>query len=302
MEHTSSVSADYLKEADKETQISVMRDWFFQHYEDPVDCLPHDPDEGGYMYLWGGPYTADEVLLPEFEDIIPKEVIKEQSEELNEECFAWSGKQEDYYEDYSDAVLDNTAFHNNFTDSINRIADIGCVKITDELQEHLEGLLFSSVITALETYLSDAFINTVLSDKEKMRKFVETNKDFKDIKFSLDQAYSIIDSIDKKIKEYLFNLMWHNLEKVKIIYKKTLGIRFPDDMSAIHKHIKIRHDLVHRGGKDKNGNQITVTDEDLSILLDDVMVFVEDMTNNLEKYNSSIKINITIFREMLCQT
>lgn len=86
------ISAKELSNADKETQIEVMRTWFFQHYEDPAQNTPHDSSEGGYIYIWGGPYDALEELNEEFEGIVTEEVIKELAEELNDLSWEWSGK------------------------------------------------------------------------------------------------------------------------------------------------------------------------------------------------------------------
>ena len=38
-------------------------------------------------------------------------------------------------------------------------------------------------------------------------------------------------------------------------YKRLFNIKFPSDMGEIEKAIIIRHDLVHRNGKDKDGKQ-----------------------------------------------
>ena len=55
-----------------------MREWFFQNYEDPAQSTPHDSSEGGYQYVWGGPYDALEELGDEFGHLgIPDDLIEE---------------------------------------------------------------------------------------------------------------------------------------------------------------------------------------------------------------------------------
>src|SRR6516164_4356205 len=40
-----------------------MVDWFFANFEDPAESTPYD---GGYVYIWGGPYDAREELNEAF--------------------------------------------------------------------------------------------------------------------------------------------------------------------------------------------------------------------------------------------
>jgi hypothetical protein len=41
-------------------------DWFRDNYEDPAESTPFCSEEGGYMYLCGGPYDAREELAARF--------------------------------------------------------------------------------------------------------------------------------------------------------------------------------------------------------------------------------------------
>jgi hypothetical protein len=51
-----------LKDEDEETQLVVMRTWFHENYQDPVEETPYDGREGGYQHLHGGPYDPKEEL------------------------------------------------------------------------------------------------------------------------------------------------------------------------------------------------------------------------------------------------
>ncbi len=89
---------------DNHTQLDVMRTWFFQNFEDPAECTPFDSGEGGYQYIWGGPYDAQEELTSEFYDIVPYELIVKLSDELNDICCEWAPIDipDDYEEYYTD--------------------------------------------------------------------------------------------------------------------------------------------------------------------------------------------------------
>ena len=48
--------------------VAEVVEWFFDHYKDPADGVPHDSGEGGYQYVNGGPYDPYEVIDENFED------------------------------------------------------------------------------------------------------------------------------------------------------------------------------------------------------------------------------------------
>jgi hypothetical protein len=56
-----SINELQLKNADEETQTDAMRVWFYSQYEDPANETPYT-SEDGYVYVYGGPYDAKEVL------------------------------------------------------------------------------------------------------------------------------------------------------------------------------------------------------------------------------------------------
>jgi hypothetical protein len=46
----------------REVMIETMADWFRDNFEDPAEDTPHDSAEGGYQWIWGGPFDAEEEL------------------------------------------------------------------------------------------------------------------------------------------------------------------------------------------------------------------------------------------------
>ena len=76
-------TGDELAALEPETQKEILTAWFHVNFEDPAESTPHDSSEGGYQYVWGGPYDAEEELFGEFGSYgVPEEVINEVVEEL----------------------------------------------------------------------------------------------------------------------------------------------------------------------------------------------------------------------------
>ncbi len=53
----------------------LIKEWFFKNFEDPIESTPHDSSEGGYHYIWGGPYDAQEIIKDIFTGFATGEMI-----------------------------------------------------------------------------------------------------------------------------------------------------------------------------------------------------------------------------------
>ena len=283
------VSLTAIAEMDREEQVGVMREWFFENYEDPVERTPYESREGGYIYIWGGPYYAPDELTV-FSGYVPDDVIESLGEELSSICFDWTGasKPEDYQDIYIDTILCSNEYFDSFDNCIAHVREILQTNIDGAARDHLLGLLFVNVITAIETYLSDAFINTVLNNKMFLRKFVENCPEFNKRTFILSDLFKKHESIKTEVQDYLLAQMWHNIKKVKPMYKSTLDVDFPNNLREIFLSIKIRHDLVHRNGKDKDGEVVNIRSEDVAKLIDEASSFINHINEQLDSFDGSV--------------
>lgn len=157
------------------------------------------------------------------------------------------------------------------------------VDILDKI-EHLDEnskkllyrILYANIISSMEAYLSDRLIQKVLSSEENKRKFVENFKDFENIKISIADIYKNTENIELRIKKTLREIIYHHLPRVKNIYKSTLDIDL-GNISELMECISIRHDIVHRNGKDKDGNLQNINKEDIVRLASIVSDFIRNI-------------------------
>jgi hypothetical protein len=82
-------------------------------------------------------------------------------------------------------------------------------------------LLYVNVVTALETYLADKFISSILADEKLLRKFVETNPQFSKERFSLGELFAVHEGIKERVKAYLLDEVWHRFDKVQPMFRDT---------------------------------------------------------------------------------
>lgn len=276
-----------LSDEPKETQIKIMREWFYENFEDPVVRTPYESSDGGYQWIWGGPYDANEELTRKFTGTVPDSYIKELVEELAQICVEWSPTEGpgDYdYEDLNidiEAILSLTDYIGAFSSSISDIERLLETRVDIIVQDCFYRLLFVNVITVLETYLSDTFINTVMDDSNLLRRYVEYSEDFRNNKMQQSDLFKFHETIEKNVKESLSKIIWHRLKQVIALYKNVLGIGFEHDLENIQKAIMLRHDIIHRNGKDRSGEEIYVSKSDVESLIKDVETLVQKIDSQV---------------------
>ena len=261
--------------------------WFHQRYRDPVECCPYESAEGGYQFIYGGPYDPREELEEEFDGIVRREVIEELAEELSSQADEWTGPDAgpdpDLDEYFLESLRRSRGHREEFEASVKDIETLLDVRIDGDPQQCLMRLLYANVVTALEAYLCDFFIATATKHPEVRRRFVETHPEFKEEKMSLSEVFQVWDEIDAKVEQCLVDLTWHNLRRVIPMFKSSLGVVFPKDLETLFKAILVRHDLVHRNGKKKDGGEHRIGAEDVRTLIASANSLVNEIEKQWEK-------------------
>ena len=75
-----------MKNADKK---ELMLSWFFQNFEDPAERTPYESAEGGYQWIWGGPYDAREQLDSMFGELVSESLIEQVVELIERNGTEW---------------------------------------------------------------------------------------------------------------------------------------------------------------------------------------------------------------------
>lgn len=284
-----SITASQLRRASREVQREVMADWFHENFQDPVECCPHDSAEGGYQYIYGGPYEPHEVLGEEFDGIVREDVLNDLANELADQSWEWEGRERDTDTDWDPSsyffrsLAASAGPLVEFQRSIEEIKTILKDPIADgAVRQCVLRLLYVNVITALEAYLADFFSSAITEHKELFRKFVETNPEFEREKLPFSEIFKAWESLDAKVKEYLVEIVWHHLGRIKPMFRDALGVDFPD-ADELFKAVLVRHDLVHRNGKKKEGGEHTLEREHVEKLITAAETFVSGIETAWQK-------------------
>ncbi len=195
---------------------------------------------------------------------------------VNLPSWALERSAEDEYE--LNAITDNTDYESNFLNEIENLDQLFQIKIANKnVRRILLRQLFISIIGALETFLSDAFINRALSSDCYLENFVRNHPEFKKQKISISEIFDTSKSIQEKAKTIMVGTIYHKLPVVKEMYEQTFEIKFPD-ISKMQKYITQRHDLVHRNGKTTDGEVVNINSMTIMELKGTAIIFVNSVS------------------------
>ena len=250
------VTGAQLKKLGAELQIEIMRHWFEGAF-DPPDELPYDSSEGGYQWIWGGPYDPGSQLRSRFEGLVPYEVIEQLASDLGDTSSEWSGKPDEYgqYSDeyLSDLIASGTDPLMTLIGSLGDIEKAAKLKVLKKDGRVLHKLLFANVISAFETFLGDLFVKTLDNRPEFIENFVRKTGHFQQTKISLSQMYDRLKQIDAEVRGIVQAHVWHRLSDSGKMYQRAFGVKFPEVPEEVKNGIRDRHDIVHRNGRTSEG-------------------------------------------------
>lgn len=184
----------------------------------------------------------------------------------------------DEYEDYL-SVFGKTPYE-LFNEIIENSNELLKVEVTVKAQKNLLVMLYGHIVAATESYLSSTFIQSVNDSEEILRKLVETDPKFAQRKFSIKDIFEKKEGLKDDVANYLKDLIFHEIHRVKPMYKDVLGIDF-GDVDWLFKAVILRHHCVHRAGYDKDGNEIEITVDIVQELSDNCKSLVDKIESEV---------------------
>lgn len=145
---------------------------------------------------------------------------------------------------------------------------------------HLK-MRFSYAVTLMESCLQEMLKSVTMQYEVFRRNAIINIEEIKSMKISapvlLDK--DPVDILDAAILGHLSRLLYHNMDKVKKVYPQILGEDFPIISESLNKVIpdlmNLRHDIVHRNGKNIDGEEIIISTEMVESGIRDIRNFVE---------------------------
>lgn len=268
---------EWLSSAPPDLRHEAMRQWFLSRFWDPANDTPYNGREGGYLYIHGGPYEAEDELYGRFGNFLCDKIIRAVIDDVESDGICeWAPihTEPDYDKYFYFEVESEESPYQQFLQRLSEIDSLNSAVLDSEHKILLRQLLYSHLIAALETYLSDTMSYWVKSDEDVFKKFVSSCPEFKKEKISLSTIFNRFEALKDQVEQYIQKTVWHRLDRVIPLFSSSLGIERPR-IEQLMRYIVIRHDIVHRGGRTKEGSHVEITSDKLSELRHYVAAFVE---------------------------
>ncbi len=183
---------------------------------------------------------------------------------------------------YDDYEVEGKSRADIFRESISAIRELSKVKVSSACNRNKMVMLYGHIVSTLEGYLSATFIDYALRSDKFLRLLIESDPEFSKRKFTLKEIFIKKDNLKNDIKIYLRDLIFHDVAKVKPMYKSVLEIDF-GDIAWLVQAVMIRHHCVHRAGYDKDGNEVDIPEEMLNTFIDQCVNLVAEIEVGLGK-------------------
>lgn len=281
------IDDEWLTKAEISEQIEAMKAWFLARYCDPAEETPYNGREGGYMFVHGGPYDPREEISERFSGLASERAIKAITADLLSQVGdSWAPLHWGHEDEYDEAFdVELTAADQPMKKLYERTFEIsGLLGLTgsEQAQKLAERMAFSAAIAALESFLYETMLYWVEADEATVQNVVTGLPEFKEMKINLGDIFSKLDSLKTDIKGYLQNIVWHNWKKVVPLMRIGLKIQTPS-FSQFDVALLKRHDIVHRSGHTKDGEEVVVTKDEITHLCAEITAFaaaINEAINN----------------------
>ena len=230
-----------------------------------------------YNYIIEFPDDSNPEIFDKINGLEDRKRVLLQPWELDEEEY--------YYDEQYEAILHNHEFYDRFESEIHNLKKLNDMEISDiNLQPILRRQIYIGIIGTLETFLSETFINLTANNEVYLKNFVKSHPDFRQQKFELWEIFDQNEKLKDTAKKIMLDTIYHDLRKVREMYRKTFEIDFPE-IKVVIKYVHTRHDLVHRNGKTKENQNVLLSKEIVDEVIFNTKIFAEKIADNLNLKN-----------------
>ncbi|WP_154914583.1 HEPN domain-containing protein [Klebsiella michiganensis] len=158
------------------------------------------------------------------------------------------------------------------------LAELELLAGVDLSNPTLQRMCYASMITSMETYIGDIIKREIMTRPALKERFVASYEEYSEMKFPLSQIHVQLRKLENRVRDTLDGIAFHNLGKAKEIFRNVLLVEFDINIfGKLCKAVGTRNDIVHRNGKDKKGNAVSVNINDIQALREMIIVFISNI-------------------------
>lgn len=169
-----------------------------------------------------------------------------------------------------------------YKDNISEIETLYKVSIPSKIELYLFNGLLTGVLSVLELFLSDVLLCLIYTNRDVYDRAIEYMKNS-----SNKKGQSRINNLNQDLaiqRHFTEDIVYHRFDKVRLIFKKILGVKFPNTKVFIS-YLKKRNNISHRFAF-SNIDRMKMTEIDLDTLKEFILYcneFVEKLMNEIRK-------------------
>lgn len=275
-------SDKWLKEAETYDQLAAMREWFEERYCDPAIEMPYDGNNGGYQFIYGGPFHPSDVLRGRFSGVVDETVIDELARGLvqrvgNDWAPVSSFAEEDFFDIEEYGPLSTSDPYETLKIRLIELNKILELKGDPPTELLASKMVFAAGFSALESYLFETMVVWTYRDEKVVNNIVSNVKSMKEKKLTLKELIGRENVIQEEALKFLKHMVWHRFDNVSEIYRVAFKAEFPDS-SKVERFLNARHDIVHRSGSNDDGWPIQITGKE-----------VYELFNAIDEFSANIQ-------------
>lgn len=253
---------------------SVKQEWIEHQEQEPM----YDWIAENYGYILDDEYSEDytqdewdEAVLA-YEDYCERHRLDREAEWLHhQEELEW--------------YMYTQSQKGKFDTQMRSVLELVNVNVADETKFSLLVMLHGHTVAAVESYLASTFIHNVTNSEDLIRKLVESDPEFSKRRFTLKEIYEKQETLKLTVANYLKDLIFHKLDKVKPMFNDVLECDF-GDIGWLFQAVEIRHHCVHRAGLDKDENKVELSSNSIIALVKNSQNLVNSIESMVEKLPS----------------
>lgn len=151
------------------------------------------------------------------------------------------------------------------------------------VNQTINRLVFSGIITSLETFLNEIYLSIVFYSSDTFEQFVSSYEPYRKESIQLNEIYINLSKLQNRVKEDINAIVFHNIGKViKLFNIFDFELEKFHKINVLAKHVQTRHNFIHKSGIDENNNFQEIRKYEVLSLMNDSNEFVEYVFKKFE--------------------
>jgi hypothetical protein len=288
----------------KEDIKDYVQNWFRWLYADPVHEMPYV--DGEYLYIYGGPYDAEEVIYSAFGSCLSEDLIKEIVDEVESDgTYNWAPNS---HHPAQVAAAEEAMWDREYEQWLSQHDPLSILKTAKiELEEFVashvanEGtsfihrMAFIQGWAILEAYLFGKIVKSVQENAAAVTALYQVNDDLKKLTFKGAAILESPDLLERTAISYLEKRAYHALDRIIPLYEQAFG-KLKDADANVSKAMTMlisltskRHDCVHRNGQTKNNETVQISKEDIELVIDGGLKLAAELEKLVSHHEAETK-------------